>query len=160
MSSVADVDPSLTLTQGNRTYILKRPTFKCEGWIVDWIRQRAFATVETIPDPRNRAIAFSTLIRDIALGKYDWETIQPLIEGQNGVKQWFYFRMMQDNAVLQAPDDGWKLFERVWNDEAKLTELVAKYKAVDGPNPQIPPENSEEATGGATKETPNQAPPQ
>lgn len=150
MSSVADVDPELTLDCKGKAYKLKRASFRCEGWLVNWVRQRAFSACETIPDPSVKKLALSTLIADIASGKYDWEYfsgqvnyVREALDSPNGLKQWFYFRLMQDNPILKAPDDGWILFEQIWNDSVeggKQEELIQKFKAIDGPNPQIPPE--------------------
>lgn len=163
--SVADVDMTMTIdyTWKGTLYTLsfKRPSFNAEGEFVHYVRQRAIAATEVIPDSTTRKEALSGVIGDIATGKYDWEHdvssgdqnyIRDALGSSRGIRQWFYIILRQTNPFLDCKD-GKDLFDELWKDPTKRNELDQKIGAFLQPNPQTPLGENQTTPKGAEATT-------
>lgn len=159
--SVADVDLTFTIDYNwkgtNYTFLIKRPSFNAEGEFVHYVRQRAIAATEVIPDPATRKEALSGVIGDIAVGKYDWEHdvtsgtenyVRNALMSSRGIKQWMFIVLRQSNAFISC-EDGQTAFNDLWKDTAKRNELDQKIGALLSPNPQMPPVGNQQTPKGA-----------
>lgn len=161
--SVADVDLKEEVRFEDFILCMKRPSFATEGEFVRWVRQRAFASAETIPDPDMRKEVLAGIAGDISSGKYDWD-FDASMGGQNYVRSAFrsvlgfkhlVFLMFRQDTPMMLSDDGRKVFERAWKDEKAQGDMIDAWGRIMLPNRQTPSsltQTKAEATTGMTEE--------
>lgn len=153
--SLADSDPVATVEFTSTvpgfekvTLTIKRATYETEGFFTSWVRSKAMAACEFVPDPISRKEAYAAVTGEIASGYYDYEYdptsgqknyVHESLRNRAGEKHWVFLMLRQENPMLASSEMRKIIFEPLWRDIGKRNEIINKINMLSAPTPQMPP---------------------